>query len=176
MQIDPNDVAEQHRMYFCDAMASAQQSCDLLTSLGSPLLFEATAAMSRIYALASKVAESEGNQATGLDIGSSELSNMACDCIMLAMEQANEAGLRYTLEYASLCRRAARFSQSRRHDGDMSDAAERLKDALDIYKCLGLCKRGVKWHANQASLELAALGEFSGYGILHTDEASRVSN
>ena len=176
VQIDPNDVAEQHRMYFCDAMASAQQSCDLLTSLGSPLLFEATAAMSRIYALASKVAESEGNQATGLDIGSSELSNMACDCIMLAMEQANEAGLRYTLEYASLCRRAARFSQSRRHDGDMSDAAERLKDALDIYKCLGLCKRGVKWHANQASLELAALGEFSGYGILHTDEASRVSN
>jgi hypothetical protein len=166
IQIDPDDIVEQHRMYFREAFESAKESCDILTSLKSPLLFEATAAISRVCSLAGRVGDSEGNQATGLSIESSELNNMSCKYITLAMQQAEEAGLRYTLEYASMCRRAARYSQYRRHDGDMSDAAERLKEALEIYKCLRLKENvGAQWHTFQATLELNSLGEFSGYLI-----------
>ena len=164
VHIDPNHVVEQHRMYFKESLECVEESISILTTLGSPLLYEAIAAKARISFAAGGVAESDGNQATGLAFDASLLNNMACDNTMLAMEEARSAGLRYTMEYAALCRRAARHSTYRRHDGDVSDAAERIKESLDIYKCLELEKtKGATWQIRQAGLELESLGEFSGY-------------
>lgn len=164
VHINPNHVVEQHRLYFKEALESVEESISILTNLSSPLLYETIAAKSRISFAAGGVAESDGNQATGLKFDASKLNNMACDCAMLAMEEARNAGLRYTMEYAALCRRSARHSTYRRHDGDVSDAAERIKDSLDIYKCLQLEElKGATWHVRQAKLELESLGEFAGY-------------
>jgi len=166
IDINQDNVQEQHRNYFKEAMQSVNESIALLTSIQSPILYEATAAKARVAYAAACVGDSDGNQATGLQMEASMLINMSCECMEKAMVQARDAGMRYTLEYAALCRRAARHSAYRRHDGDISDAAERLKEALGIYESLDLIEKGVIWLKRQAVLELDQLGKFTGYTSL----------
>jgi hypothetical protein len=53
----------------------------------------------------------------------------------------------------------------------VSDAAERIKESLDIYKCLELEKtKGATWQIRQAGLELESLGEFSGYNGVENED------
>jgi hypothetical protein len=173
INIDPSSMQEQHRNYFQEAMTSVDESIAILSSIDSPILHEAFATKSRVAFAASSVAESNGNQATGLTIEAHALINMACDCMGMSMSYARNSGLRYTLEYATLCRRAARQSAYRKHDGDVSDAAERLKEALEIYLLLDLEQRnGVTWLRRQAELELDMLGEFDGYAcaVVHAHD------
>ena len=62
----------------------------ILVSIQSPILYEATAAKARVAYAAACVGDSDGNQATGLQMEASMLINMSCECMETAMVQARD--------------------------------------------------------------------------------------
>jgi hypothetical protein len=159
--IKPEDIEEQHRKYFSEALDTARRSCALLDEMRSPRRYKGEAAMAFVCFTAANVADSEGNAATGLEISGTDLINMAVDHMAASREFAVRAGLRWTLGYAKLCRQSANISFYRMKDGDVSDGAEFLNEAQLVYKSLGLDQDD--WHVIETKERQDALVLFEGY-------------
>ena len=157
-----DDIEEQHRKYFSEALATARRSCSLLAEIGSPRRYKGEATMALVCFAAAIVTDSEGNAATGLAHAGTDLINMAVDHMKVARDFAVKAGLKWTLDYADLCRQSANISFHRKKDGDVSDGAEFLNEAQLVYASLGLDLDD--WHVIETKESQDALVLFEGYG------------
>ena len=97
-----------------------------------------------LFTAAANVADSEGNEATGLAISGTDLINLAVDHIGAARDSAVKAGLMWTLDYAELLQKSAEIYFYRKKDGDVSDGAECLNKAQRIFASLGFTLSD--WH------------------------------
>lgn len=155
------DFEEQHRNYFREALSAAKRGSTILEELDSPHQYKGDAAIAFVYFAAANVADSEGNEATGLAISGTDLINLAVDHIGAARNFAVKAGLMWTLDHAELLRKSAEICFYRKKDGDVSDGAEYLNKAQCIFASLGFSLSD--WHVLETKERQDALVFFDGY-------------